>query len=71
MRWVNLCVTCVVFVQVMLQPVSSLKEVHSCLQSHLNRYNEEFGNIHLDIMLSENIISHIIKMHRVLSYHHS
>ena len=57
-------------VRVALAPVSSLRDVHGCLQAHLNAYNEEFGNVYLDIHLSENIIMHIIKMHRVLSYHH-
>ncbi len=51
----------------MLMPVEDLQSVHACLQVYLNHYNEEFGNIHLDIMLSENIICHIIKIHRVLS----
>lgn len=54
----------------MLQPIDSLKDVHNCLQIHLNRYNEEFGNVYLDINLSENVIAHIVKLHRVLSYHH-
>jgi hypothetical protein len=57
--------------QIILQPVDALQELHACLQTHLNRYNEEFGNVNLNIMLSENIISHIVKMHRVISYHHS
>ena len=60
----------VVLQQVILQPVDSLKDVHNCLQVHLNRYNEEFGNVYLDINLSENVIAHIVKLHRVLSYHH-
>jgi hypothetical protein len=56
--------------QVMLQPIENKKEVLTCLQTHLNRYNEEFGNIYLDIMLSDNIVNHLVKMHRVISYHH-
>lgn len=53
--------------QGVLMPVEDLQSVHACLQVYLNHYNEEFGNVHLDIMLSENIICHIIKIHRVLS----
>ena len=53
-----------------LQPVESLREVHSCLNTHLTRYNEEFGNVQLEIMLSDNIIGHVIRMHRILSFSH-
>ena len=56
--------------QVSLQPVSSMREVHNCLLNHLTRYNQEFGNTQLNIMLSDNVIHHVIKMHRILSYHH-
>ncbi|CAH1799095.1 unnamed protein product [Owenia fusiformis] len=57
-------------IKVVLQPVDTLKEVHNCLNTHLTRYNEEFGNVQLDLMLSDYVISHIIRMHRVLSFHH-
>ena len=56
--------------QVLLQPIEKLKDVHDCLQTQLGRYNEEFGNIQLDIMLSDNIIALIVRMHRILSFHH-
>ncbi|XP_033113255.1 dynein heavy chain 5, axonemal-like isoform X2 [Anneissia japonica] len=57
-------------VRVLLQPVTNLVEVHRCLLSHLTRYNEEFGNIQLNIMLSDHVIHHVIRMHRILSFHH-
>ena len=53
-----------------IQPIEDLVDVHACLQMHLNQYNEEFGNIPLNLMLSDSIIKHVIKIHRVLSYHH-
>ncbi|OWF37572.1 Dynein heavy chain 5, axonemal [Mizuhopecten yessoensis] len=57
-------------IKIVLQPIDQLRDVHSCLNTHLTRYNEEFGNIPLNIMLSDFIIAHIIRMHRVLSFHH-
>ncbi|XP_052708586.1 uncharacterized protein LOC128183562 isoform X10 [Crassostrea angulata] len=57
-------------IKVTLQPIENLRDVHSCLNTHLTRYNEEFGNVRLDVMLSDFIISHVIRMHRVLSFHH-
>ena len=57
-------------VKVMLQPITNLQDVQSCLKAHVTRYNEEFGNVPMDIMLSDYIIGHIIKMHRILSFHH-
>ncbi|XP_071954985.1 uncharacterized protein [Antedon mediterranea] len=57
-------------VRVLLQPVTNLVEVHRCLLSHLTRYNEEFGNVQLNIMLSDHVIHHVIRMHRILSFHH-
>ncbi|XP_030850579.1 dynein heavy chain 8, axonemal isoform X3 [Strongylocentrotus purpuratus] len=57
-------------VRVILQPVSNLEQVHKCILSHLTRYNEEFGNVTLNIMLSDDVIYHVIRMHRVLSFHH-
>ena len=59
-----------VFLQVMLQPVENLGDLHTCLNAHLTRYNEEFGNVRLDIMLSDFTIAHIVRMHRILSFHH-
>lgn len=55
-------------VKVSLQPIDNASAVRDCLQSHLNRYNEEFGNIHLNIALSNSAIEHLIRMHRVLSF---
>ncbi|KAK6187606.1 hypothetical protein SNE40_005595 [Patella caerulea] len=57
-------------IKVNLQAIDKLSDIHSCLHTHLTRYNEEFGNVSLDIMLSDNIISHIVQMHRILSFHH-
>ncbi|XP_023932047.1 dynein heavy chain 5, axonemal-like isoform X1 [Lingula anatina] len=57
-------------VKVVLQPIQSFHDVHNCLFAHLTRYNEEFGNTQLDIMLSDHIIAHVVRMHRVLSFHH-
>ncbi|XP_052089132.1 uncharacterized protein LOC127725852 isoform X10 [Mytilus californianus] len=57
-------------VRISLQPVDNLRDIHSCLNTHLTRYNEEFGNIPLNIMLSDFIIDHVVRMHRVLSFHH-
>ncbi|XP_041462850.1 dynein heavy chain 8, axonemal-like [Lytechinus variegatus] len=57
-------------VRVILQPVCNLEMVHKCILSHLTRYNEEFGNVTLNIMLSDDVIYHVIRMHRVLSFHH-
>jgi hypothetical protein len=57
-------------VKVLLQPIENLLDVQNCLKTHVARYNEEFGNIPMDIMLSDHVIGHIIKMHRVLSFHH-
>ena len=56
--------------QVVLQPIEEIKEVHNCLMTHMTRYNEEFGNIQLNLMLSEHVISHVIRLHRVLSFQH-
>ena len=56
---------------VVLQPVESLAaQVHGCLTPHLSLYNEEFGNVQLDIMLSENIMGHVIHMHHIFSFSH-
>ncbi|XP_025098007.1 LOW QUALITY PROTEIN: dynein gamma chain, flagellar outer arm-like [Pomacea canaliculata] len=57
-------------VKVMLQPVENLGDLHTCLNTHLTRYNEEFGNVRLDIMLSDFTIAHVVRMHRILSFHH-
>lgn len=57
-------------IKVMLQPVENLGDLHTCLSAHLTRYNEEFGNVRLDIMLSDFTISHVVRMHRILSFHH-
>ncbi|XP_070568705.1 dynein axonemal heavy chain 5-like isoform X4 [Ptychodera flava] len=57
-------------VKVVLQPISEIHEVHKLLHGHMTRYNEEFGNENLNIMLSDFIIKHIIRMHRVISFHH-
>ncbi|XP_022081686.1 dynein gamma chain, flagellar outer arm-like [Acanthaster planci] len=57
-------------VRVVLQPVEQLDKVHQCVHSHLTRYNEEFGNVTINIMLSDDIIHHVIRIHRVLSFHH-
>ncbi|XP_067674368.1 uncharacterized protein [Haliotis asinina] len=57
-------------IKVMLQPIENLRDLHSCLNAHLTRYNEEFGNVRLNIMLSDFIISHVVRMHRVISFHH-
>lgn len=56
--------------QVALQPVETLRDLHSCLHTHLTRYNEEFGNVRLNIMLSDFAIAHIVRVHRVLCFHH-
>ncbi|ESO89151.1 hypothetical protein LOTGIDRAFT_229063 [Lottia gigantea] len=57
-------------IKVNLQPIDKLSDIHTCLNSHLTRYNEEFGNVRLDIMLSDYVIAHVVKMHRILSFHH-
>ncbi|XP_076466964.1 uncharacterized protein LOC143298129 [Babylonia areolata] len=57
-------------IKVLLQPVENLGDLHTCLHAHLTRYNEEFGNVRLDIMLSDFTIAHVVRMHRVLSFHH-
>ncbi|XP_071801693.1 uncharacterized protein [Asterias amurensis] len=57
-------------VRVVLQPVEGLDKVHQCVHSHLTRYNEEFGNVTINIMLSDDVIHHVIRIHRVLSFHH-
>ncbi|XP_052807484.1 dynein axonemal heavy chain 5-like isoform X7 [Mya arenaria] len=57
-------------IKIALQPVETLRDLHSCLHTHLTRYNEEFGNVRLNIMLSDFVIAHIIRIHRVLSFHH-
>lgn len=56
--------------QVVLHPVTDMTAVHNCLHSHLSRHNEELGNIKLDIMLSDHIVMHIVKLHRILTLHH-
>ncbi|XP_060567478.1 dynein axonemal heavy chain 5-like [Ruditapes philippinarum] len=56
--------------KIQLQPVETLRDLHSCLHMHLTRYNEEFGNVRLNIMLSDFVIAHIIRVHRILSFHH-
>lgn len=56
--------------KVVLQPMGDIKAVYNCLQTHLIRHNEELGNTKLDIMLSDHIIMHIIKLHRILTLHH-
>ena len=53
-----------------IQHIDSMDDVHTCLDMHLQQYNEEFGNVPLNLMLSDSIIKHVIKIHRVLSYHH-
>ncbi|KAL4232681.1 hypothetical protein ACF0H5_007369 [Mactra antiquata] len=56
--------------KIVLQPVETLRDLHSCLHTHLTRYNEEFGNVRLNIMLSDFVIAHIVRVHRILSFHH-
>ncbi|XP_059166583.1 dynein axonemal heavy chain 8-like [Physella acuta] len=57
-------------IKVSLQPVEKMSDLHSCLNTHLTRYNEEFGNVRLNIMLSDFIISHVVRLHRILSFSH-
>ncbi|XP_071818739.1 dynein axonemal heavy chain 5-like isoform X4 [Apostichopus japonicus] len=57
-------------IRVVLQPVPTLEQVHKCVHSHLTRYNEEFGNVTINIMLSDHVIYHVIRIHRILSFHH-
>uniref|UniRef100_A0A2C9K4Z2 AAA+ ATPase domain-containing protein n=1 Tax=Biomphalaria glabrata TaxID=6526 RepID=A0A2C9K4Z2_BIOGL len=57
-------------VKVSLQPVVKWSDLHSCINTHLTRYNDEFGNIRLNTMLSDLVISHVVRIHRVLSFHH-
>ncbi|XP_077977225.1 dynein axonemal heavy chain 8-like isoform X3 [Glandiceps talaboti] len=57
-------------VKVVLQPITELQQVHKVLLGHMTRYNEEFGNEYLNIMLSDFIITHIIRLHRIVSFHH-
>ncbi|BFZ10052.1 hypothetical protein BsWGS_13093 [Bradybaena similaris] len=52
------------------QAVKSMKELHGCLNTHLAHYNEVFGNLSQSIMLSDHVISHIVRLHRILSFHH-
>ena len=54
--------------QVTLHSIETLSDVHACLNSSLSHYNEEFGNEKLDIMLSDFAISHIVRIHRILSF---
>ena len=56
--------------QVVLQPMKDIKSVYNCLNQCLIRHNEELGNVKLDIMLSDHIITHLVKLHRILSLHH-
>ncbi|KAF6030090.1 hypothetical protein EB796_011603 [Bugula neritina] len=59
------------FNKVVLQPMADMKLVYNCLNTLLIRHNEELGNVKLDIMLSDHIIHYIIKLHRILTLHHS
>ncbi|XP_041109797.1 dynein heavy chain 8, axonemal-like [Polyodon spathula] len=58
-------------VQVQLQTVRGIGAVHGCLQAYLKQYNGELGNQPLDIKLSENTLTHVVRIHRVLAYRHS
>ncbi|RXM36617.1 Dynein heavy chain 5, axonemal [Acipenser ruthenus] len=58
-------------VQVQLQTVRGIDAVHGCLQAYLKQYNGELGNQPLDIKLSENTLTHVVRIHRVLAYRHS
>ncbi|KAM4771050.1 dynein axonemal heavy chain 5-like [Rhinophrynus dorsalis] len=54
-------------VKVMLQSVSNLDGVRSCLQTFVQHYNDELGHQKLHIALSDNVVKQIIRIHRVLS----
>ncbi|XP_028415382.1 dynein heavy chain 8, axonemal-like isoform X2 [Dendronephthya gigantea] len=53
------------------QAVVSLDEVIPCLETYLTRYNDEFSTSPLNLMLSNHIISHVIRIHRILSIKNS
>jgi len=57
-------------VQVILQPVESMEAIRSCIATHLSRYNDKFGNVKLDIMLTDNALKSIVRLHRVLTLEH-
>ncbi|CAE1271156.1 DNAH [Acanthosepion pharaonis] len=51
-----------------LHAVNNLNLLHDCLQGYMTRYNAAKVFNNLDIFLSEYTISHIIRIHRILSY---
>ncbi|XP_018096048.2 dynein heavy chain 5, axonemal [Xenopus laevis] len=57
-------------VKVMLQPVGNLNDVRRYLQTIVQHYNEQLGRQKLHIELSDNVVIHIMRMHRVLSCEH-
>ncbi|XP_074662754.1 uncharacterized protein LOC141915202 [Tubulanus polymorphus] len=57
-------------VKVALQPIEKYADLFTCLQAQKTRYNEELGNVQLEISLSELVIVHLVRLHRILSLHH-
>ncbi|CAB3999965.1 Hypothetical predicted protein, partial [Paramuricea clavata] len=53
------------------QAVVSLDEVIPCLDTYLSRYNDEFSTSPLNLMLSSHVISHLVRIHRILSIKNS
>ena len=49
------------------QAVDTLVDVIPCLETYLRRYNDEFTTNPLNLMLSNHVISHVVRIHRILS----
>ena len=55
-------------VKINLSPLESIENVRSNIEQVLNRYKEEFGYHSINIFLSENIVRHLMRIHRILTF---
>nr|CAB3238692.1 dynein heavy chain 8, axonemal-like [Phallusia mammillata] len=60
-------------IRIKLHSLNDPRDTLDCLKAHLAHYNEDQQQSHdaLDnIIFSDDVLCHLIRMHRVLSYHH-
>ncbi|CAK8694917.1 unnamed protein product [Clavelina lepadiformis] len=60
-------------IRVKLHTVADPKETLDCMKAHLTHYNEDQQHLRdtlTNIMFSEDVLCHVIRIHRVLCYHH-
>lgn len=57
-------------VKINLTPLESIEKVRLYIEQVYVRYKEEFGYYQVNIFLSENIVLHLMRIHRILTQSH-